>query len=247
MAKKDLQKVEDEITGASLEELQKYSGMGTDGLGGEDVRPPRLIVATSMHPQVKRGDPKFIEDLKEMDIFNDLTQEVYGEGPLEIIVVKFLGKRWVEFDGDGNVVDGAVPNDDPRTEWKDGEDGKRSRAATPFYDYLLWLPEKQEMVAFTLKGQQAAKVGVPLNSLLKHPMKVGGKLELRPPSFARVFNLTSSMASNGKNSWAVANISPKRPTDSENLAVCYELYKSFSNKNVVVERDESDREPGEEG
>lgn len=254
MAKKDqeLARAENEAalaaTPASLEELKKYSGLGTEDLGGEDVRPPRLICATSMHPQVKRGDPKLIEDLREGDLFNDLTQEIYGEGPMEIIVIKFLGKRWVQFE-DGKVVDGNVPADDPRTEWKKDDEGNSYRDAVQFYDYLLWLPEKQEMVTFSLKGQQAAKVGVPFNSLLKSPLKIAGKIELRPPSFARVFEIKTNMEKNDLGSWAVANVRPKRQTDSETLAVCAALYSSFTNRNVVVDTTDEggEREPGQEG
>jgi hypothetical protein len=145
------------------DDLINYPGKGDEiKFETDDVRPPRLGLAQSNSPQVKRGNPKTIDGLREGDLFNDLTQQVYGEGPLEIVVIRYLGHRAMQFrdmkEG-GGVIDFNVPLDDPRCQFTDGPPdpvtGKPTRVkpiATHFYDYLVWLPETSEIVALSMKG-----------------------------------------------------------------------------------------------
>jgi hypothetical protein len=265
MAKKDEKIVptKDEPKELAIpEDLKAHAGAGTEGITSKDVRPPRMILAQAMSPQVKRSDPKYIMDLGEGDLFNDLSQAIYGEGPIDFCVIAFLGSRFVEFDETGKVRDGNVQSDDKRTEWtlrckscdvkftgdrricpkcNKGADVEGVKpVASRFYDYLLWLPESQEVVTFSMKNKQAGTVGINLNSMLKLPLNVGGALLTNPPACARLFQISTSMDKNEKGSWAVVSMAPKGITDEKDRLICYELMNSFKGKNVVIEHDEGD-------
>lgn len=152
---------------------------GAETIGTNDIRPPALRLAQAMSPQVKRSDPAYIDGLQEGDLYNSLTGENLGQGPLTIAVLKFLGHRHVEFaplNEGGGVVDFAVPDGDPRTlftsEKVDGRETRIKPKATKFYDYLgIVLPDNRpptltDLLALSMKGTQL-KVATKLNTLIK--------------------------------------------------------------------------------
>jgi hypothetical protein len=117
---------------------------GTENITSNDIKPPALRIAQSMSNEVKRSEPAYIEGLREGDFYNSLTKEIYGEGPIGLVIVNQLGHRHVEFaplSEGGGVLDFNVPDGDPRTEFTTKEvDGKQTRVkprATKFYDYLV--------------------------------------------------------------------------------------------------------------
>lgn len=240
MAKKETEIAKKEETGLQSipESWKQHAGMGTEKLGIKDVRPPRLSLAQAMSPQVKRSEPKYIEGLSEGDIFNDLTGEIY-QPPVKFCVVTALGVRYVEFgEGGKTIVDGNVPPDDPRTQWTEGDDGERVKPkAAKFYDYLIWLPEQGEVMAFSIKNKQAATIGVTLNSLLKLPVKINGEIFMTPPACARLFELGTATDKNDLGSWAVYTLRNAGLTTEQTQNHCFDLAKSFQDKNVVIERD----------
>lgn len=148
---------------------------GTENIG-KDVRPPALKLAQSMTPQAKRSMPEYIDGLREGDLFNSITREVYGEDPIRFVIVNQLGHRNVQFDpNDPKVVlDGEVPDGDPRTEFTEELiDGVKKRVkplAKKFTDYLVLLlhdgGRKPELMTFTLSGTQLRRA-TDLNTILK--------------------------------------------------------------------------------
>lgn len=231
-------------------DITEHRGFGTSGIGDQDVRPPRLLLAQAMSPQVKKTDPKWIEGLGEGDWFNDLTGDLYAV-PLKFCVIAFLRSRFVEFDADGKVVDGDVPANDPRTEWgRDDETGKGIKPrASKFYDYLIWLVDQQEVVTWSIKNKIAATIGIRINSLIKSPAKINGKLEIMPPACARLFQLGTATDRNEKGqSWAVPTLRAMGITEEADRIICYALGKQFAGKNIIVAEDVSDSaEPADGG
>ena len=227
-------------------DLADSKGQGTEGIGARDVRPPRLSLAQSQSRQVKKNNPLYIEGLKEGDLFNDLTGEIYGE-PVDFVVVRYLGKRAMEFapmETGGGVVDFDVALDDVRCQWTTDEKGKRLKPiATVFSEYLIWLTGKQELAALSMKGTQL-KVATQLNSLLKLPLKIDGALVPRPPSWAREFQLGSAMASRDPYTWATFTLRMKGVSSEETRKFAAELYEQYRDVNVVIEAEpESEPEP----
>jgi hypothetical protein len=231
-------------------------GQGTEGLTNDDVRPPRLTLAQSGSPQTKRGNVKFIEGVHEGDLFNDLSGEKYGIGPLEFTVIRFLGLRAVEFwpqlkpgeVGPQGIKDFNVPTardkngdfKDARLNWTE-ENGVRVKPkATLFYEYLVFLPATQEVVALAFKNTQL-KVAKNLNSMIKLPLRVDGELVVEPPAWARLFALGTTIQSRKDGSlelnWANFTLAAKGIAPREVRDQSAALYEAFSRKNVIIEHE----------
>lgn len=238
MADNEIAKQDDNKALATIpEDLMRDSGKGTESITSDDVRPPRLLVCQSGSPQRKPGDAKQIKGLQELDMFNDLTNEIYGQGPLKIVVVKTLGSRHMQFapmEEGGGVIDYNVPANDPRTQFTVAEDGTRIKpVATKFYDYLLWLPDYSEIVALSLKSTQL-KVAIKINGLLKSPLKVNGRVLMNPPAWARTYSLTTTMERKDSYAWCNFNLSVDGITDPETRELCAAQASMFEGKNVEV-------------
>lgn len=229
---------------------------GSDGIEGSDVKPPRLVVCQSMTPQRKREDPSYIKGLDEGHLFNTLDGKNYGEGPINFTVIKFLGKRGIEFydpktDGLSGVKDFNVALTDERMEFTtDANSGKRLKPkATLFYDYLILLTETNEILALSLKGTQI-KVAQKLNSLMKLS---------NVDTFAVLYTLRS--VSDKKDIYTFYNVRIDRAKDSDGepawvseatYRYAEAAFKSFEGKTITVDRTvdaveaAGSRQPGDE-
>jgi hypothetical protein len=227
----------------TFDDLIADAGRGTELIGANDVRPPRMMLCQSGSPQRKPDHPKQIIGLNELDLFNSLSNEIYGRS-VRFTVIASLGSHWVEFNEDLTVADPNVPEGDPRTEFTTLADGTRVKpVATKFYDYLLWLVDQNEVVAFSLKSTQI-KVAIKLNGMLKMPLKIGGQLINNPPSWARTYTLETKMESGKQYSWGGYNLSSGVTTPPELRAVISKLAKTFDGKKITVDREESDTVDG---
>ncbi len=177
---------------------------GTEAITDKDVRFPALKLAQGTTPQVKRASAKFIPDLREGDFFNTATKEIYGEGPLKLVVVRYVGNRHNVYDPKDRtvVLESNLPDTDPRTQWGPrGTDGKRAKPiARKFEDFLVVvfqedkdgkLTHDAEVTTLTLSGTQLKKA-VDLNTELRH-----AKL----PAFAIKWSVVPVPESGNGNSW----------------------------------------------
>jgi hypothetical protein len=179
--------------------IKKGDTRGTENIGVDDIRPPALRIAQGSSPEIKRAnEAKFIPDLREGDFFNSITKDIYGEEPLEVVIIMSLGHRHVEFDADGNVLDFNVKDGDPRTEFTtkviDGVDTRVKPKATKFYDYLIFVLFEgghRELMTMSLKSTQLKKATT-LNTLLNR-----SKL----PAFAHKWSMRPVSESKGSRQW----------------------------------------------
>ena len=231
------------------DDMKDHLGHGTEGIGAGDVRPPRLALAQSGHPQTKKNDEKYIDGLAEGDLFNDLTNAIYKR-PVKIVVVRYLGRRALEFYSDeekkrtGQIVkDREVPLDDPRCQPTTKEDGTWvPPVADIFADYLVFLPDTCEIVSLTLKNADLARngVGTQLNSLMKYILKLDGVVLTNPPAWARAFTLDSAGKSDGVYNWAVHTLKLVGVTDVATRKIAANIFDDYEKANVVVEDAEKD-------
>lgn len=118
---------------------------GTENITAEDVRLPRLAIAQGLSPQITPGDAQYIDGLKLFDMFNDLSGDILGRGPLMFIPIRRDVRR-IEFtprDEGGGIVDLNVPKHDPRMQWTVAEDGTRTPpVATEFTEFVILLLRK---------------------------------------------------------------------------------------------------------
>lgn len=141
---------------------------GLEAVTIKHIRPPSLKLAQGQSKEIKRSNPeKFIEGLREGEMFNTLTRRNYGEGPLRTVFVRFLGTKNIQYrpmkDG-GGVIDFDVPDGDPRTKFTTAEvDGKNVRQkplATTYYDFLILVCHEdgsREFMSMSFKDTQIRK------------------------------------------------------------------------------------------
>jgi hypothetical protein len=148
----DMVTVFDNIEGV----LQRPQAIGEGRAGTEDIRQdeiklPRLAIAQGLSPQVITGDPKHIPGLALGQMFNDVSETIYGMGPLTVIPVLRHVSR-IEFDPNDKKrpIDRDVPVGDKRLQW----DGDNPPKATEFVEYVCLLLQKgkaPELVVVSIK------------------------------------------------------------------------------------------------
>lgn len=198
---------------------------GTEHLTSEDIQMPRMGLAQQMSPEMVDGDPKFIDGLKIGNMFNSLTQTVYGNGPMDFCVVQALPPRWVEFiprEQGGGVADPNVPPGDPRTEFRTDAQGKRvPPIATKFYDFIIMLLPSRELIALSLKST-GLKVARQLNGLIA---------ARNAPIFAGKYALSTTMTQNPKGRFAIFQVKNAGWLPDKTIYEYAEtLFKSFAGK-----------------
>jgi hypothetical protein len=130
---------------------------GTEDIGANDVRLPRLGIAQGLSPQMTPGEGQYIEGLKLFDMFNDLTGEIYGKGPITFVPLRRDVRR-IEFtprSEGGGIVDLEVPKNDTRMKWTVVNGVRTPPVATEFVEFVILLlrPGKvPEPIVLSIKG-----------------------------------------------------------------------------------------------
>jgi hypothetical protein len=217
---------------------------GTEDIGANDVRLPRLAIAQGLSNQITPGDAQFIEGLTLFDMFNDLTGEIYGKGPLTFVPVRRDVRR-IEFvprNLGGGIVDMDVPPNDPRLKWITENGVKLPPAATTFVEFVVLLlrPGKQpEPIVLSIKGTN------------KHNRRASDQLttfiKLRNAAiYAGLYKVnTLTPAKNDKGTFGVPIIKNAGfiPIETPAGKALFEFAKNFHDslegKTIIV-----DREPG---
>lgn len=223
------------------EDLVRDRGKGKELVDPNDVRPALLRLCQAKTPQGQVDDLKQIQGLKELDLFNDLSEHIYGRGPLQIVVIRSLGFRHMElapFEEGGGVIDFNVPPDDPRTKFRVNPEGGKSLKpiATKFMDYLVWLPETDELVAWSLKSTQL-KVGIKLNGWMDLPLRLtpGGPILTDPPSWARMFTIKTFMEKNKALAWGNYQLKMIGTTPVDTRELCAAINQQYLTKNIIID------------
>lgn len=167
-----------------------------------DVQWPRLALAQKTSPQIDPGKPDaYIDGLRQTQMFNTLTHENYGNGPLRFAVIR-TSKHAMEFDADSKVVRRHVPLDDKALQFTTDANGKSVKPkATLFQNYLILL-EDGSIAVLSMKGTQH-KVASHLNSLL---------LFRKGAAWDGLFSVTSMSKTHGPFTAATMVIAPAGPT-----------------------------------
>lgn len=88
---------------------------GTEGITQDEIRLPRLAIAQGLSPQMIPTESTYIKGLTLGDMFNDVTGEIYGSGPLIVVPLVRHVTRIVFDPKDKKVpLERDVPANDPR-------------------------------------------------------------------------------------------------------------------------------------
>jgi hypothetical protein len=151
---------------------------GTEDIGADEVRIPRIGIAQGLSPQMTPGESKYIEGLTLFDMFNDQTGEILGKGPIHFIPIRRDVRR-IEFvprSEGGGVVDPDVPKGDPRLRWTKSSPNlpraDRPPAATEFHEFVVLMcrkgkPPEPIMLSIPQKNKWNRAAADKLNSVAK--------------------------------------------------------------------------------
>jgi hypothetical protein len=201
---------------------------GKENLTLDDARIPRLALAQPQTPQVIKGDPTQIQGLTVGQAFNDLTEEIYGDGPLNIIVVQTNKPRFVEFGDDRSVIDPNVAPGDPRTLFRSDPTDPKKRlrpVATQFYDYVVVIVHadgRLEPLSYSFKG-----------SGIKIAKRLNGFILMKPiPVFACLYRFTPTYNKNDQGFWYSFAVHQLGFLSPELFEAGEKLYNQFKDKTV---------------
>lgn len=209
---------------------------GTEGIGRDDVKMPRIILAQGLTAQVQEAKDGFQVGV----LFHETTEEIYGKGPLDFCVLRVDPPRWIEFwhkdSGQKGVkrmnVPRVLPDDsiNPDTEW--GPNGEPP-VATKFYDYIVGLlpidpsDPMDRIAALSLKGV-TLKAGRLLNTMIKRK---------RAAVFSPNYVVSSFSDKNAKGTYANLRFDSNgwAATQAE-YALREALFEILKDKDVTIER-----------
>jgi hypothetical protein len=230
--------VSDETSLAYVPDYMAKDARGKENLTADDLTLPRLALAQAMSPQVTKGKPEYIKGLEVGQMFNNLTGEIYGEGPLQFTVLRRDPPRGIEFGpnvGDP-IVDMNVPANDPRMQFTMDDQGRSVKPkATKFYDFIVMILPSREIMALSFKST-GLKVAKQLNSLIS----------LRPVAcFGGRYVLTTAMMSNAKGTFATFKVGNAGVVNAEEYAYGEQMFEMLKDKTVNFEREreETDEAP----
>lgn len=227
---------------------------GTEDIGRDDMALPRLGLAQKMSYELDKNHAKYIPDLEQGELFNTLTGQIIGPGPVEFAVIRRFPPRHIEFyplEQGGGIKDMNVPANDPRTQFQNGPDGERlAPVATEFHDYVVAiLPINMANPMDNVVALSFKSTGIPtakrLNGLLK---------ARNAPIYAGKYTLgTASMTKKG-NTFYVYTVANSKEEDGatskpgwvneEHFNALKALFEMFKDKEVNIDRGTA--EPAEE-
>jgi hypothetical protein len=232
--------VEQPKGGPMMEQMPSFIERG-DATGKEDIqlselRLPRLGIAQGLSPQMLPNKSEYIKDLRLGEMFNDMTSEIYGDGPLRFIPLKREVRR-IEFiprDEGGGVRDLNVPADDPRNEWTEDAEGNRlPPVATRFTEFVcLLLREGGGFEPIVVSIKETNKW------MVKAAKDLTTYIALRnAPIYAGVYEVQTKMESNEQGTFGIFKFRNAGVVQEQALYLAAKDYQqSLSGKTIHIQR-----------
>ena len=219
---------------------------GSSDITAEDIRLPRLAIAQGLSPQMLEDNSQYIKDLRMFDMFNDVTGDIYGRGPLKFVPVYWQVKN-LEFEKDekgkntGIIVDDNVQSGDPRTKWSKVDGVKTPPRATRYTELVVMLlrPElPPETIIVSIKET---------NKYMRRAAQIisGALVEIPRPYYGGVYSVKTVPEKFAEGTAGVF-VFGIRPTlwnsDRELFERAKALQESLQGKTIHVNRDVVDEE-----
>ena len=215
---------------------------GTENIQKKDLVLPRLCICQSGNPQRKKANPLFIEGLEEGQLFNNITNDIYGTKAQFIPLVK-TGSRIFFRDlkeGGGiicrsfNGIDGGTiaPTCDacPNSKW--GTKGEPP-PCTDFLNYpTIMLGSYRHLIVSSWKSSSLPPARVWLTRV---DMLVE---KWNKPLFSWVSEVELKPDSNESGDFFVPTFTVKRWATDEEFAHAQSLYHELKGKTIIVEEEQ---------
>ena len=222
---------------------------GMENVEQGDLLLPRLGLCQALSPQKRKTHATYIEGLKEGELFNTVTKEIYGES-LEVVMLFFFKNRIKYFpidDGGGidcisvNGVDGGRISPDGCSickfsqfgnGQKDDEHGNDSPLCTLYHNYM----------AFTL-GEVPTPIALSFKStgLTKSKQMLANIRMTRLPMYAKKYTIEVVTVTKGDQEWYEKKITPTEFVSAEVFAEMEKQFNMLKSMNIKVDT------TGEEG
>lgn len=240
--------VTDEIQGTfdRTKSLGRGSLSGTEDITADEIRLPRLAIAQGLSDQMMPDNSLYIPNLKLFELFNDLTSEVYGRGPIQFIPVRRDVRR-IEFvprSEGGGIVDFAVPAGDARLKWTINREGESvPPTATTFDEYVSML---------MIKGRPLEPIVISIKHTNKFNRRAVGSFNTfiklrRGDIYSGLYTIASVTEKNDKGTFGVpvirnaGSLNAEIPLHRAYYQYCKNFAASLEGKEILI-----DRQPGDE-
>jgi hypothetical protein len=215
---------------------------GMERVEQSDILLPRLSVCQALSPQKRKSHSAYIEGLQEGQLFNTVTQEIYGE-EVEIIPLFFFKNR-IKFNpiDEGGGIDCQSQNgiDGGRLchncmscqyqLWGNGASANSETANDPpkctmYHNFMSFIPSEMIPVAVTYKA-----TGLKLSKQLLAQQRLS-----RLPMYARVYAVKVVTMKDGDNEWYEKKIVPLRYVDQEMYKEMERNFQALKDMSIHVD------------
>ena len=217
-------KKEDSPLAISSEDLLAFAGQGTEGLKTDDLAIPFINVLQSNSPQILKHDGKYIEGAEVGMLFNTVTNELFGDGGVEVIPCAYQRTlvEWVPRDQEGGFVAVHDPESGILSQTTKNE---RGQDVLPNGNYLANTASHYVVLLSPMYGTTQAVISMTSTQLKKSRrwntqmvsqtfVLPNGKIKPMP-SFSSVYTLATSPESNKYGSWYGYEVGERREATSE--------------------------------
>lgn len=243
-AEKELVKVE---TGklTQREEVPDFlkdvkGGTGLEAMEQGDMVLPRLAIAQSLSPAIKKNNSKYIEGLEEGMLYNTVTRRIYGT-TVRVVPVLFSKMR-IKFEeiskGGGilcisaNGIDGGqlCPAGCARCEFSKFIDGVPPKCSN-FMNYACLLPDEgMDLIVASMKST-AISVAKQWNSVMRL---------LNKPSFAKFYQISTVPETRNNNDYFNFKVEPKNFVTPEIYSFGTAMHEQLKAQGIKVDLEDED-------
>jgi hypothetical protein len=215
---------------------------GMEKVEQSDILLPRLSVCQALSPQKRKTHSAYIEGLQEGQLFNTVTQEIYGE-EIEVIPLFFFKNRikflpieaggGIDCQSQNGIDGGRLCHNCMSCQfsiWGNGAPATSEVANDPpkctmYHNFMSFLPSEMVPLAVTYKA-----TGLKLSKQLLAQQRLS-----RLPMYARVYSVKVVVMKSGDNEWYEKKIIPVRYVDKDMYAEMERNFNALREMNITVD------------
>jgi hypothetical protein len=215
---------------------------GMENVEQGDILIPRLGLCQALSPQKRKSHAAYIEGLNEGDLFNTVTQEIYGK-EITIVSLFFFKNRikYIDIDDGGGIdcisangIDGGRISPDgcsicKFSTWgngeKDDEHGNDAPLCTLYHNFMAFIPKENSPIAISYKS-----TGLKLSKQL-----LSGVRMTRLPMYAKYWKVTVVDMRSGDNEWFEKKVIPGGFVEPELFESMKSNFEALKAANIKVD------------
>lgn len=216
-----------------------YGDSGLENVDASDRIIPRLQIASGNCKQLKRGSDKYMPELRDGDIFDTVSEQIYGE---EILVIPvYFAKERILFDQNFkiecrsvNAVDGGTVSptcaECEYSKWGSGKDGVGT-ACLEFRNFAVMILDKDGALLGPVKiGMKSASSGAAkkwLNMIGARKIRTPEGRMVTPKMYTGVYKLRAAMQPGKKADFYTFAVSNAGDTPAVHLPEVRNIHNQF--------------------